>query len=202
MKRTLAALAATTMLAAGLTACGSGDDATSGSGSTSSSAHDDADVTFVQSMIPHHEQAVRMAEMADDAAGSPEVRDLAERIKAAQGPEIETMQGWLEDWGVDEDSHGGMDHGDGMDGDGMGGDGMDDMPGMMSDADLGDLGEADGAAFDRMFLTMMIAHHEGAIEMAETEIADGEDPDVVSLAKDIKAAQTEEIAQMRRLLGS
>ena len=150
------------------------------------------DVMFAQMMIPHHEQAVHMAEMADDAASSPEVRDLAERIKAAQGPEIETMQGWLEDWGVEEDSHGG-DHGHGSDSG---------MPGMMSDADLDDLGRTGGNGFDRMFLTMMIAHHEGAIEMAETELADGEDADVKALARDIRTAQTKEIAEMRRLLRS
>ena len=195
LKRTLAALAASTLLVAGLSGCGDssdGTDTTQGSGDSSSSSHNDADVTFVQAMIPHHEQAVHMAEMADDAASSPEVRDLAERIKAAQGPEIETMQGWLEDWGVEEDSHGG-DHGHGSDSG---------MPGMMSDADLDDLGRTDGNGFDRMFLTMMIAHHEGAIEMAETELADGEDADVKALARDIRTAQTKEIAEMRRLLRS
>jgi uncharacterized protein (DUF305 family) len=195
IKRTLAALAATTMVVAGLAGCGSDED-TQGSGSASSS-HNDADVTFVQSMIPHHEQAVRMAEMADDAASSPEVRDLAERIKDAQRPEIETMEGWLEDWGEDSDGgHGGMDHGDGHDD--M--DGMDDMPGMMSDGELGDLDETDGKAFDRMFLTMMIDHHEGAIEMAETQLTDGRDADVTALARDIRTAQTEEIAEMKQLL--
>ena len=149
-------------------------------------------------MIPHHEQAVHMSEMADDGASSAAVRDLAERIKEAQGPEIETMQGWLEDWGVEEDSHGSM---DGMDhGDDMGG--VDGMPGMMSDSDLDDLDRAGGRAFDRMFLTMMIAHHEGAIEMSETELAEGKDPEVKALAKDIAAAQTKEIAEMKRLLRS
>jgi uncharacterized protein (DUF305 family) len=195
MKRTLASLAAAALLVAGLTGCGDSStdtdtDTGSSSGESAASSHNDADLTFVQGMIPHHEQAVHMADMADDAASSAEVRDLAERIEAAQEPEIETMQGWLEDWGVEEDSHGsmeGMGHGSGM-------------PGMMSDSDLRDLDRAGGRAFDRMFLTMMIAHHEGAIEMSETELADGQDPDVKALAKDIAAAQTKEIAEMKRLL--
>jgi uncharacterized protein (DUF305 family) len=143
-----------------------------------------------------------MARMARTAAGSAGVRDLAQRIEAAQGPEIETMEGWLEEWGDDADSGtdhdgmDGMDHGDGMDGMDASG-----MPGMMSDGDLEDLDAADGAAFDRMFLTMMIAHHEGAIEMAQTEQADGENAEAKALARQIEAAQTKEIAEMKRLLG-
>jgi uncharacterized protein (DUF305 family) len=203
MKRPLAALAATTLvLTLGLSACGS-DDAGSGgmsdhsgmggmhdSDSTDSAeSHNDADATFVQSMIPHHEQAVMMAGLAADRASSPEVKDLASRIEAAQGPEIDTMKGWLEDWGVEPMTG----HMSGM---------HDDMPGMMSDADMSALRKAQGADFDRQFLTMMIAHHEGAIEMARTELEDGEDADVKALATSIERAQTKEIAEMRQLLQS
>ncbi len=224
MKRTLAALAAGSLLTTGLAACGDGTTVSGGvasdAGPSSSTGtgtgtgigtHSDADLTFVRSMIPHHEQAVRMAEMADDAASSAQVRDLADRIGAAQGPEIDRMRGWLEDRSVPEEPPGGGD-GEGDDGDdgwmrGMHDDmpGMHDgwdMPGMMSDADLRGLGRRRGAAFDRMFLTMMIAHHQGAVEMARTELADGTDADVRALAKEIRTAQTREIAQMRRMLGS
>jgi uncharacterized protein (DUF305 family) len=122
----------------------------------------EADITFAQLMIPHHEQAVQMADMALQQATSPEVIDLATQIKAAQDPEIQQMRGWLQQWGAPEQMDGmdGMDHGD-MD---MGGQ---TAGGMMSDEDMGALMDASGADFDRMWLTMMIAHHEGAIEMAE-----------------------------------
>lgn len=110
-----------------LTACGEDtDDATMGSTSrsSSSSVFNDADVTFAQQMVPHQEQAVEMAELAQDRADSGEVLDLAENIEAAQGPESETLQGWLEEWGAEAPS-GGMDHGD------MGHESDGGMPGMM-----------------------------------------------------------------------
>ena len=131
----------------------------------------DADITFAQLMIPHHEQAVQMADMALQQATSPEVTDLATQIKAAQDPEIQQMRGWLQQWGAPEQMDGvdGMDHGD-MD---MGGQ---TAGGMMSDEDMGALMDASGADFDRMWLTMMIAHHEGAIEMAEQVKAQSTNP--------------------------
>lgn len=192
MKRTLMSI--TFAVVAALTVAGCGSDTDSNDSTDSSSAQfNDADVTFAQSMIPHHEQAVEMATMAQERASSPEVKQLAEKIAAAQGPEIDTMTGWLEDWGQDissEDSMGGMDHSGG------------DMSGMMSDDDMESLGAATGAEFDQMFLTMMIEHHTGAIEMAKTEQQDGENPDAIALAEKIEADQTAEIAQMQDLLGS
>ena len=164
-----------------------------GSDSSSGSDVNDADVTFAQSMIPHHEQAVEMAKMAELQASSTEVRDLAARIEAAQGPEIATMSGWLEAWGKDVpsgDRMGGMDHG------------SDGMPGMMDADDMALLHSSTGAGFDRMFLTMMIEHHEGAIEMAKTEQSDGKHPDAIDLAEKIEADQTAEIAVMQDLLKS
>jgi len=146
----------------------------------------DADVAFAQGMIPHHQQAVEMAELAETRAEDPQVIDLAERIKGAQDPEIEQMQGWLEDWGQDEmsDDMGGMDH----------------SSGMMSEEDMTDLENATGAEFDEMFLTMMIEHHEGAIEMAQIELDDGQNPDAQELAQNIIDAQQAEIEEMQGIL--
>jgi uncharacterized protein (DUF305 family) len=193
MKRLFSSTILALVAAFALTGCGSdGDSAGDGGGD-----FNDADVTFAQSMIPHHEQAVQMAKVAKMHASTSEVKNLADKIEAAQGPEIATMKGWLKDWGKDEtsgdDSMGGMDHGSDDSG-------MNDMPGMMSDGDMGALDKATGAKFDRMFLTMMIEHHEGAIEMAKTEQSKGKNADAKALAKQIEAAQTTEIADMKELL--
>ncbi len=159
-----------------------------------SSDQNDADVTFAQQMVPHHEQAVEMADLALAPArdASPEVRDLATRIKKAQGPEIREMKDWLDDWDADESMEG-MDHG-GDHGD------HGSMEGMMSDSAMSDLGRARGAAFDRQWLQMMIEHHEGAVTMSRTEIADGKDADAKELAREITATQKKEIAEMKELL--
>ncbi|MBN9794224.1 DUF305 domain-containing protein [Pseudonocardia sp. TMWB2A] len=185
MTRTNVALAATALAAAlVLTGCAGGGASAPPAASSSS-----ADVAFAQGMIPHHEQAVAMARLADGRAGAP-VRDLAARIEAAQGPEIAQLQGLLADWGAAPaaDHHGG--HGD-----------MAGMTGMMSDEQMAGLGRASGAAFDRSFLEMMIAHHEGAVTMARAELDAGVDPRARELAQRIVDAQQAEIAEMRALLG-
>ncbi len=179
-----------------LTACGNDTDAASGdtASQTTSTDHNDADVEFAQGMVPHHRQAVEMAQMAQDSASSAEVEDLAAEVEAAQDPEVQTMTGWLEAWGEDvptDDSMSGMDHDMGS---------MGSMPGMMTDQDMTDLEDAQGTDFDRMFLTMMVEHHTGAIQMARTEQANGENPDAVALAERIEADQTAEIEQMNDLL--
>lgn len=192
MTRKTLAIAAMLLLALfALTACGSEDDTSP----TSSAEFNDADVTFATEMIPHHQQAVEMAELAADRAQSPEVRQLAQDIEAAQGPEIQTMTQWLEDWGQETRS-GSIDHGD------MGHGGSEEMPGMMDQTEMDQLTKSDGAAFDQMFLEMMIAHHEGAIEMARTERESGENPDALALAEKIEADQKAEIATMKDLRGS
>lgn len=161
-------------------------------GCSDAADHNAADVTFATDMIPHHQQAVQMAELATDRAASPEVLEVAEEIRGAQQPEIDTMSEWLEEWGepVPEDM-GGMDDGSG---------GMGNMPGMLTDEQLADLDAADGPAFDEMFLEAMIDHHIGAIQMAQTEQQDGAFADAIDLAEQIEQAQTEEIDRMRALL--
>ncbi|WP_315638137.1 DUF305 domain-containing protein [Microbacterium paraoxydans] len=148
---------------------------------------------FVTMMIPHHEQAIEMSDilLAKDGA-DPRVVELAEQIKAAQGPEIDKMLGWLEDWGVeyDPDSMGGMDHGS------MGGDDS-----MMSEEDMTMLEDADATEASRLFLEQMIVHHEGAVDMAQTALDDAQNPDVLELAQQVIDDQTAEIATMKDLLG-
>ena len=175
----------------------------------------DADITFAQLMISHHGQAVQMGDMALQQANSAEVTDLATQIKAAQDPEIRQMRGWLQQWGAPEQmdgmdgmDHGAMGHGDtdsgsgdsGSGDSGSGDSGGQSAGGMMSDADMGALGGASGADFDRMWLTMMIAHHEGAIKMAEQVKAESTNPDVTALADAVVAGQKKEIDTMQQLL--
>ena len=209
-------LAATALTLTALTACGNdASDAGSSISSTSADAqvlekHNDADVEFTTAMIPHHAQAIEMARMAEDRAESQEVKHLAADIEAAQGPEIDQLSTMLETWGEDvPDPDAGMGHstaGDNMDDmdqmDHGSSDGPGEMPGMMSRTDMAVLMDASGMDFDEMFLEMMVEHHRGAIEMAQTEQSDGENPQAIDLAEDIEAAQTKEIATMEELLGS
>jgi uncharacterized protein (DUF305 family) len=156
-----------------------------------STENNEADVRFAQMMISHQRQAVEMAEMAVERAENPEVKALAEQIQAAQDPEIETLTGFLEAWGAEGDmpGMGGMDHS-----------GMGDMSGMMTPEQMNEMQSATGAAFDRMFLEMMIVHHEGAVRDAEREVAEGVNPEAKELATQIISAQNAEIAQMRQML--
>ncbi|SCG62472.1 DUF305 domain-containing protein [Micromonospora halophytica] len=194
----LAGAAVSAVLA--LAACGGGDHpsdsghGTPGTGASASAASgaagfDDDDVMFAQMMIPHHQQAVQMSELADGRAQDPEVKQLAAQIKAAQAPEIATMTGWLTAWGRPVPSGspaaGHMDHG---------------MPGMMSDADMAKLKAASGTEFDRQFVTMMIAHHEGAITMAKEEVANGVSAEAKAMAQQIVTAQQGEIDAMNKIL--
>lgn len=180
------------LLALTLAACGGDDE---GSSNQQDPAYNQADVEFAQQMIPHHRQAIEMAELAESRAGA-DVKSLAADIAAAQGPEIETMTGWLEQWGEDVPSDmAGMDHD-------MGGMDHGSMAGMMSPRQMANLEKSEGARFDKAFLTMMIAHHDGAIEMAEAEQSSGEYADAVELAEQIAEAQRREIAKMKKLLAS
>lgn len=172
MKRILA-LAATLALVA---ACGSSTD--------SAGDHNDADVAFAQQMIPHHEQAVEMSQLAAKADTDPDVEALAEQIAGAQGPEISQMSGWLKQWSAPRDAGGGD----------MA------MDGMMSGSQMSDLGSLSGDAFATEWLTLMIQHHEGAVDMARTELADGQYGDAQRLARSIITDQQSEISQMKEML--
>ncbi|QJS13252.1 DUF305 domain-containing protein [Streptomyces argyrophyllae] len=159
----------------------------------SAAAHNDQDVSFAQGMIPHHRQALEMARLADGRASSAQVKDLASRIEKAQDPEIRTMTGWLTSWG-EQAPMAGMDH--------SGHSGMSGMSGMMSEADMADLEKATGKDFDTRFLSMMVDHHEGAVEMATTEKERGQYGPAKTMADAIVTAQNAEIKEMRQLLGT
>jgi uncharacterized protein (DUF305 family) len=146
----------------------------------------DADVMFAQQMIPHHQQAIEMAELASTRASDPEIKELASKIQEDQQSEIETMQGWLAEWGKPTPSPGMMeDH---------------EMPGAMSEEDMRKLESAQGKDFDKLFAQQMMTHHKGAIEMARTEETDGANPEAKELAKKIVTTQQEEVEQLQKIL--
>lgn len=198
-------MAASALVAAGalfLAACGGDSDDMSGmdhgggkgsapataEASAGSAGFNDADVTFAQMMIPHHEQALKMAELAAGRASDAEVKDIAGKIEKAQDPEINTMKGWLKSWKKPTamESMPGMEHG---------GDGM------MSDADMKMLTTMKGTEFDKMFAQMMIDHHDGAISMGRQEQKSGKNGDAVKLAGDIVTGQSAEVKQLKSILG-
>ena len=172
MKRLVAVLA---VLALSLTACASKEEA---------KKHNDADIEFVQGMIPHHEQAIQMSELAAKHANSPDVKTIASTITTKQEEEIKTMETLLHEWKVEKEmgGHGGM------------------HPGMLSDPQLKELEEARGVEFDKLFLKGMVEHHKGAISMAEEAEHKGENKEVKKLAADIKRAQEREIEEMEKEL--
>ncbi|MGW4726404.1 DUF305 domain-containing protein [Streptomyces sp. NPDC004291] len=208
------AAAATGLL---LTACGADDTAPSASVSPSATAaapgsaasqapapgpFNDADVMFAQMMIPHHEQALEMARLADGRAEDPGVKRLVAAIERAQDPEIRTMRAWLKGWGRPESVDHGDGHGSGSGSDHGGGHGSGSgMAGMMSEQDMKDLAAAEGKEFDRAFAELMIAHHEGAVTMAEEERSKGLNPTAKKLADDVVRTQSAEIAELRKVLG-
>ena len=155
--------------------------------------HNEQDAAFLEMMIPHHEQAIEMAAMVPSHTRNPQVRKLGAQIEAAQRPEISKMSAWLAEWneGV---TPSGMGHG-GHDGTGAPG------AGMMTAQQVAALDKAQGAAFDKRWLQMMIAHHEGAVTMAKQELASGENAQVKALAQSVIDGQTKEISQMKQMLG-
>jgi uncharacterized protein (DUF305 family) len=148
----------------------------------------DADVTFAQMMIPHHEQALEMAKLANGRASDAEIKDMASKIEKAQDPEITTMKGWLTSWNKPTamESMPGMDMGSG--------------DGMMSHEEMTKLDGMKGADFDKMFAQIMIQHHNGAISMAKDEQKNGKNADAVKLASDIVTGQTAEVKQLQSIL--
>lgn len=192
LPKRLAALALLTAL--GLAGCGGSDDDASSSARSSATPaagpHNNADVAFAADMVPHHAQAVEMADMAADSATDERVKTLAADIKSAQEAEILQMTGWLKGWGEGT-----------PDTSMMGMPGMDHAPGMMSDADMAALGKARGATFDRSWVQLMIKHHQGALVMAREELRTGANAAAKQLASSIIASQTAQIVEMRTLLG-
>ncbi|GHH10695.1 lipoprotein [Streptomyces lanatus] len=146
-----------------------------------------ADVGYARMMITHHAQALDMTGLAPDRAESAKVKQLAERIAAAQGPEIAAMRGWLKSYGKSEKSDG-HEHEHGS------------MPGMATEAQLAKLRAARGKAFDQLFLTLMITHHDGAITMATDVKGQGNNIRIEEMADDVVAQQTSEITRMRDML--
>lgn len=204
--RALGAIALTLALGVGLTACGDDASDAAGKAEVSTTEHNDADVAFASDMITHHAQALSMVDLTLDRPLDPEVQALAEDIREAQAPEIETMADWLTSWGEDvpatmrDHVNGGHDMDDMSDN--MDGMDHDDMPGMMTADDIDELENAGDDQFQDMWLQMMIEHHEGAVEMAEAEQEDGRFKDAVDLAGRIIDAQNQEIDTMKDLLES
>ena len=147
------------------------------------------DVAFATNMIPHHQQAVELSAMVPDRSTNAELIALAQQISAAQQPEIEVMKVFLVQWNENPDTNSGhAGHGS-------------TMQGMVDAATMTKLESLNGAEFDKLWLESMISHHQGAIEMAKAEIANGDNVDAKALAKNIVATQEAEIGQMKQMLG-
>lgn len=197
--RALALTGAVTATALLLAACGNdepmkgmdhgGSPASSSAAASSSSAaasagdFNDADVMFAQMMIPHHQQALEMAKLADGRAEDADIKRIVAAVEKAQDPEIQKMKTWLKGWGKPESA--GMDHG---------------MTGMMSEQDMKDLAAVKGKDFDRKFAELMIAHHKGAVEMARQEQKNGDNTEAKALAGEVVRAQEAEIAELGKIL--
>ena len=229
-KKTLAAGAVALAVVFTATACSDSDTGTTAAPSSAPAtspeeeavAHNQADVMFARMMIPHHAQAIEMSDMILAKEDMPaEVTALAEQIKAAQGPEIEQLESWLGQWGQPQMPTGVPGAGQNMPGmtsmpmepmpmesmpmtsmpmQSMPMQSMPGMQGMMSGEDMQALSAAQGTEAARLFLTQMIAHHEGAIAMAQTEVENGQSPDAIAMARTIIDTQQQEIDTMRQLL--
>lgn len=214
-----------------LAGCAESSKEPPGPATTSAAAetHNQADVMFAQHMIPHHEQAIEMSDIVLAKQGiDPRVVTLANQIKAAQGPEIEQMKGWLKQWGQPT-----MPMGPGMQMPGQsattsqspdphhtpsssptatpsptgmpgmpGMPGMAGMVGMMSDEDIAALQNAQGVEASKLYLTQMIEHHQGAITMAQTEVDGGQYAAAITLARSVIDAQQKEITTMQGILAT
>lgn len=208
--RALSAVTLTAALAVTAAACGN-DESHNGhdagrTAEVSTTEHNDADVAFASDMLQHHAQALSMVDLTRGRTLDPTVQQLAEQIREAQAPEIETFTDWLTDWDEEipetmrDHAHAGHDTGDL--GESM--EGMDhgDMPGMMTAEDLTALQNAPDGEFQTMWLEMMIEHHTGAVEMARSEQSEGRFEPAVDLAGDIVESQSAEIETMQDILGS
>ncbi|NUR24798.1 MAG: DUF305 domain-containing protein [Catenulispora sp.] len=148
--------------------------------------HNDADVRFASEMIVDHELAAQMVSMAGYQAGSSSVKKLAAEFGVARAAEVKLMSAWLTGWGVEipKQSH---DH-------------EVSLPGVMTEDEWSEVGRAEGLAFDRLWLQMMIRHHQGAVTIAKAEEKAGQNPAAIALAKKLQVQQTAEVAAMQELL--
>jgi uncharacterized protein (DUF305 family) len=147
--------------------------------------HDADDITFAHNMIAHHKQAIEMSQLAPMNTTNPDMVALAQQIITAQEPEIQAFTGFLIQWG--EDPRGGANSGTGM-------------AGMIDQTTMQRLGSLKGAEFDRLWLQSMINHDQGAITMAQAEIAHGQNSDVIYLARRTIDTQQAEIGRMKKML--
>ena len=175
-------------LTAGLLALGAASCSSDSTGASEGVTFNDDDVMFAQMMIPHHEQAIEMADIAlDPTVGAGDaVKGLASRIKAAQDPEIEAMTALLTAWGKPTTMPADMDH-------------SEMMGGMLTLEQLEELGGLRGSEFDSRWIEAMIAHHEGALAMAEDLLDKGVNPELLELARGVISSQQAEIDEMRAL---
>jgi uncharacterized protein (DUF305 family) len=192
----LVAALATFATATALSSCSTastenrGANASSATSTEQTASHNEDDVMFAQMMIPHHQQAVTLTALVPDRSTNPDLIALAAKIAGEQQPEIGGMRALLTQWDVKtaemphESGHAGMA-----------------MQGMINDATMIKLDSLKGADFDTLWLQSMINHHQGAIEMAKVEIADGKNADMITMAKNIVSAQQAEIDQMKQILG-
>jgi uncharacterized protein (DUF305 family) len=196
MRKYLTGIGAAAIVA--LAGCGGNDMPGTDHGQTETSVpgdsaeqaeHNDQDIAFAQAMIPHHQQAVDMAGMAAAQATDPAVKDLATRIEAAQDPEIQQLTDLLDQWGAEPAP--GMDHS---------GHGGTPGEGMMTDEQMQQLEQASGAEFDRLWIQLMLQHHEGAVAMAETELEQGGNAEAKALAQQIIETQEAEIRELQAML--
>lgn len=200
LRKVIVAAAAVATLAF-VAGCGDDEPAHETHTAANGDIFNDADVAFATDMIPHHAQALAMVDLTIGRTLDPPVQELADDIRAAQTPEIETMSRWLMDW--DEPIPPTMrDHAHADDHSGMDRDSDTDMPGMMSSEEMSDLEHARGEEFQDRWLEMMIEHHEGAVEMARTEQDDGTFRPAVELAESIERSQQAEIDTMQKVLDS
>lgn len=189
----LAAVAAVAVLSACSTATDTKSDSASASTSASGSAqnaaaHNSDDVMFAQMMIPHHQQAIELGAMAPQHTTNAELITLAGEIMKQQQPEINTLKTNLVEWGLNPDDPTAMHAGH--------------MAGMVDDATLAKLKTLQGVEFDKLWLQSMISHHQGAIDMSQTEVSQGQNADMTALARDIITAQQTEIDQMKKMLAA
>ncbi|MCV7344726.1 DUF305 domain-containing protein [Mycolicibacterium rhodesiae] len=189
----IVAVAAAFATAVVVSSCSKTEDHTQHAPATASTseavaAHNADDVMFAQMMIPHHQQAIDLAAMAAVHTTNQAVRTLAGKISDEQQPEIDQMTALLQQWNVDPAMGDHSGHGAAM-------------QGMVDDATMTKLKSLNGPQFDTLWLQAMIGHHQGAIEMAKAEIANGQSADLTAMAKSIVTAQQAEIDQMKQMLG-